>query len=174
MNRHRLVIAASEQTTELSVKFSSRQNKHLIAWTNSFGGPRVRFATATMRGPRISQHCCFKFRCSGTSSSVLRSAVHGGSKSRSAFETPDWLILKLKVLQFFKRPRTARSAQHYLLRKPESSLLLCMTKRWTLNFDMCWTSNLNNRTNLNIFISVHFPEETLDQNRHELDNLPSY
>jgi len=79
----------------------------------------------------------------------------------------------MKVLQSFETPITASSIQQYHLRKPESLLVLCMAKRRTLNFDMWRTSNLINRKKLNVFKSLYFQEQKLDQNGRELDNLPS-
>jgi len=130
--------------------------------------------TVIMRDRIISQHCCWKFRCVGAWSSVFGSTVHDVSKGCSAFETSDWLALKMKVLQSFETPITASSILHYHLRKPESLFLLCMAKRRTFNFDTWRTSNLSNRTKLNIFKFLHFQEQKLDQNERELDNLPSY
>jgi len=80
----------------------------------------------------------------------------------------------MKVLQSFETPITASSIQHYLLRKPESSLLVCMAKWRTLNFDMWRASILNNRKKLNVLKSLNFQKQKLDQNGCELDNLPSY
>jgi len=99
-------IGASEQTSIMQRSFPlSFLNHKMDIWLPEQVRLAVRVLglphhanTAIIRDRRISQHCCWKFRCVGTWSSVFGSEVHDISKNRSAFETSEWLTLKMKVL----------------------------------------------------------------------------